>query len=98
MFIHSVYFTLKPELTAEDVAAFEGGLASLRAVETVRALYVGTPAATTRPVVDRGYSYALIVHFDDLAGHNVYQDHPVHLAFAQSFSSYWSGIKVYDCD
>lgn len=98
MFIHSVYFTLNPDLTPEQLQAFEGGLASLGAVDVVKSIFIGKPAATDRPVVVRDYAYALIVDLGDRQGHDIYQSHPVHLEFVRDFSTYWTGIKVFDCE
>lgn len=94
MFVHSVYFWLKP--TETDHAAFRAGVESLGAIDTVRAIYVGQPATTDRPVIDRSYSFALTVVFDDLAGHDVYQDHPIHLDFVKNFGHCWDRVQIYD--
>ena len=97
MLVHNVYFWLKEDLTADNRAAFLQGLESLRAIETVREMYVGTPAPTAvRPVVDRSYDVALTVILDDLAGHDVYQDHEIHEAFVKQCSSFWTRVQIYD--
>ena len=96
MFIHSVYFWLKPELTPEQLTDFERGLQFLRTIETVHAAYIGIPAASDRPVVDAGYTYALVFDLGDQQGHDAYQEHPIHLAFVEKFKPYWTQIKVYD--
>ena len=97
MFIHSVYFWLRPELSAAEVEKFRSGVESLITIESVRQGFIGTPAATDRPVIDRSYSYALIVHFDDEAGHDLYQEHPVHETFRQECSPLWTKVQIYDC-
>ena len=98
MFVHSVYFWLKPGLGERQVAAFRGGLESLAKAPTVTALYVGTPAATDRPIIDRSYSFALTVVFHDKAAHDAYQTDPVHLAFVDQFGSCWDRVLIYDAD
>jgi hypothetical protein len=98
MFNHAVYFWLKPDLTPEQVAAFEGGLASLGAVKSVKALHVGRPAATDRPVIERSYSYALVETFADQAGHDDYQEHPVHQAFVEQFKELWTRVLIFDSE
>ncbi len=96
MVIHSVYFWLRPELNEEDVRRFVEGARSLLTIETVKSGYVGTPAATEpRPIVDSSYSYSLIVMFDDVAGHDAYQDHPVHDAFRE-LAHLWDRVQIYD--
>ncbi|HRK35954.1 MAG TPA: Dabb family protein [Candidatus Hydrogenedentes bacterium] len=96
MFVHAVYFWLREGLTLEETARFRGGMESLRGCESVRDMFVGVPASTNRPVVERGYTFALVVLFDDLAGHDAYQVHPIHNAFVDTFKSYWTRVQIYD--
>jgi hypothetical protein len=96
MFVHSVYFWLKPGLSEADRQAYLAGLRSLLTIPSVRWGYIGTPAATDRPVIDRSYSYALIAIFDNPAGHDLYQVHPVHDRFRDSCAGYWSRVQIYD--
>ncbi|MBX7254806.1 MAG: Dabb family protein [Candidatus Hydrogenedentes bacterium] len=98
MFVHSVYFWLKNSLSDEEVRTFREGLHSLEGIEVSRATYVGVPANTDRPVIDRSYSFALTVLFDDLAGHDAYQVHPVHKAFVQTYAGYWDRVVIYDAE
>ncbi|HET6568257.1 MAG TPA: Dabb family protein [Rhodothermales bacterium] len=96
MFLHCVYFWLKDDLSPNDVAAFERGVKSLTTIETVRHGFVGTPASTDRPVIDRTYSYGLVCAFDDKDDHDAYQVHPVHDDFRNDCSRYWTDVKIYD--
>ena len=96
MFVHAVYFWLKDGMTLEDTARFRGGLESLRGCESVREMIIGVPAATSRPVIDRSYTFALVVMFDDLVGHDAYQEHPIHKAFVDTFGGYWTKVQIYD--
>ena len=96
MFVHSVYFWLKDDLSEEDRAAFVRGVQSLTTIETVRFAHVGVPAATDRPVIERSYSYALVVGFDDESGHDVYQDIDVHELFRRECSPYWTKVLIFD--
>ncbi len=96
MFIHSVYFWLKPELSDDEKAKFRAGARSLLAIESVRHGFLGTPAPTDRPVIDRSYSAALTVIFDDQAGHDAYQDHPIHDKFRLECADLWSKVLIYD--
>src|SRR3989338_9574689 len=70
MFVHCVYFWLKPGITEAEKRQFLAGASSLTRIQSVRQGWVGKPAATDRPVIDRSYSYGLVVAFDDLAGHD----------------------------
>lgn len=96
-FIHSVYFWLKNDLSAEQLDLFLEGLESLTQIETVSHGYIGKPAGTNRPIIDRTYSYALILTFENQDAHNRYQEHVVHEKFRQDCSSFWAHIKIYDC-
>ena len=96
MFVHSVYFWLKPDLNEEQRTKFWDGVRSLTTIETVRHGWVGTPAETDRPVIDRSYSCALLVIFDDEPGHDLYQVHPLHDKFREECSPFWSKVLIYD--
>ena len=96
MFVHSVYFWLRDDLTPDQTRQFEEGVRALAAIETVRHGFVGTPAPTDRPIIDRSYSYALVLAFDESAGHDAYQVHPVHDRFRQECSPLWTRVLIYD--
>jgi len=97
MLIHNVFFWLKPETTAGEIADFEAGLASLLADSGVRAGYYGPPGATApRPVVETTYSYGLVLIFDDAAAEARYQDAPVHVKFLQDHKPKFEKVVVYD--
>ena len=98
MFLHTVFFWLKPGLTPAETAEFEAGLATLTTIPTVRFKYVGKPASTRRPVIDSSYSYKLVVGFDNLAGHDTYQEIDTHLAFIAQCSKYWTKVQIYDAE
>jgi hypothetical protein len=68
----------------------------LKRIPTVRALHAGRPVGTSRPVVDNSYTIGLCVMFDDQAGHDVYQNHPLHQEFLAKHRQHWSKIVVYD--
>ncbi len=96
MFLHTVLFWLRSDLSPAQIADFEAGVRRLMLISTVRFRYLGTPAETDRPVIDRSYSYKLVVGFDDRAGHDVYQDIDVHLDFIKRFVSFWTRVQIYD--
>ena len=96
MFLHVVYFWLNDGLSPADRKEFLEGLTSLTTIGTVRESHIGVPAPTDRPVIDRTYSYALILRFDDQAGHDHYQDHPVHDAFRALGPRMWRKVQIYD--
>lgn len=95
-FVHSVYFWLRPDLSAEQREAFVRGLQALRGIETVQHGWIGVPAATDRSIIDRSYSYALTLVFADDAGQEAYQVHPVHDRFREEFGDFWTRVQIYD--
>lgn len=95
MFVHCVYFWLKPDLSDADERLFVERARALAALPSVKHGWFGKPAATDRPVIERGYSYGLTVVFDDVAGHDAYQVHPVHDAFRE-LHGLWAAVKIYD--
>lgn len=95
--IHHVFFWLKNPLSKEDLNKLLEGARRLEKIETVRRIHIGIPAAVAaRPVLDSSYSTSLLLFFDDLAGQNTYQDHPIHQKFIQDCSPLWQRILVYD--
>jgi len=97
VFIHSVYFWLKPDLPDEARKRFIDGVHSLLAIDTVQAGHIGTPAETRRSVVDHTYSHALILMFQDARGHEQYQLHPNHDRFRHECADCWNKVVIYDC-
>lgn len=96
MFIHAVYFWLRDDLTAEEHARYDAGLASLVRIPDVRHGWIGVPAPTDRPVIERGYSRALVLAFDDQAAHDRYQAHPVHDRFRDACGTFWTQVRIFD--
>lgn len=96
MFTHSVYFWLRDDLSPEATARFVDGIRSLTTIDTVQLGFIGTPASTDREIIDRSYSYALIVWFADAAAHDAYQAHPIHDRFREQCGGSWKKIVIYD--
>lgn len=97
MVVHHVFFWLKnPSSTADRDKLIEG-LKTLKKIETIRQLHIGVPASTEkRDVVDNSYSVSELMFFDDVAGQNTYQEHPIHKKFVENCSSLWEKVIVYD--
>ena len=99
MLVHTVYFWLKPELTAQQRADFRKGVESLGTIKAVDKIYVGTPAKTEkRPIIDSSYSVGLTVICKDVAAHDAYQVDPIHLAFVNSCKTFWNKVQIYDAE
>jgi hypothetical protein len=96
MLSHTVLFWAKDDLTAEQLKDFEAGLRTLPGIPLVSEGWVGTASATNRKVVDRSYTFALLLRFKDLAAHDAYQTHPIHDAFHDRCVKYWRRVVVYD--
>jgi hypothetical protein len=58
--------------------------------------HIGTPAPIERAVVDITYTFSLFLLFDDMAGHDVYQVHPLHKAFLDEFRILFDKVIIYD--
>lgn len=95
--VHHVFFWLKNPKSKEDLARLLTGLRTLGGIETVKAIHIGVPAETEqRGVVDGSYSASEILFFDDVAGQNAYQVHPVHKKFVADCEHLWGRVVVYD--
>src|SRR5882757_7118757 len=97
MVAHHVFFWLKNQGSTADRDKLIAGLNSLKKIETIRQIHIGVPADTEkRPVVDNSFSVSELMFFDDVAGQNVYQEHPIHKKFVEDCSSLWEKVIVYD--
>jgi hypothetical protein len=94
---HHVFFWLKNRDSKEDLNKLIEGLRTLSKIETVRKLHIGVPASTEiRDVVDATYSASELIFFDDVAGQDAYQVHPIHKKFVEQYSHLWEKVIVYD--
>ncbi|WP_131537669.1 Dabb family protein [Pedobacter nototheniae] len=96
MISHHVLFWLKADTTAEQKNAFRNGLQTLENIEVVKTFHIGTPAPIERAVVDTTYTFSLVLFFEDLAAHDVYQVHPIHKAFLDEFRELFEKVIIYD--
>lgn len=95
--LHHVFFWLNRPESAVDRDQLIAGIKSLAAIETVRLVRVGVPASTEkREVVDNSYHVAELLGFDDVAGQNAYQVHPLHKQFVEAHEHLWRKVVVYD--
>ena len=95
-FIHNVFFWLKEGTSEEEKASFLIALKKLAEIKTVRSLFAGTPAGTPREVVDNSYDFSLIVHLDNVEGHDAYQVDPIHDKFAATQKHLFAKVQVFD--
>ena len=100
MLVHTVFFWLKDSSPAgERQRLVESCLQLLGKIPTVRQIWAGPPAATPiREVIDASYDVGLTVVLDDLAAHDVYQEHPLHKEFIARHKEHWQRVQIYDFD
>ncbi len=95
--IHTVFFWLKEDISAEDKAKFKAGVQSLSKISHIQSCFIGPAAGTeSRDVVDHSYSLALINHFASKEAEAAYQIDPIHLKFIDDCKDYWTKVIVYD--
>jgi Stress responsive A/B Barrel Domain len=49
-------------------------------------------------VIDRSYDYCELTIFNDEAGHDIYQVHPLHLKFIDECKNLWEKVLIYDSE
>ena len=98
MFVHNVFFWLKEKDNEEAQKALLAGIKTLEGIESIESVYIGTPAATRRPVIDSSYDFAEILIFADEAAHDVYQVHPLHTKFVEDCAHLWEKVVIYDVE
>lgn len=96
MIAHHVLFWLKADTTPEQKQAFRQSLQTLEGIEAVKTLHIGTPAPIERAVVDTTYTFSLLLMFEDMAAHDVYQGHELHQNFLNGFRQYFDKVVIYD--
>jgi hypothetical protein len=95
--IHHVFFWLKEPKNEAHKKQLVKALNDLLKVETIKLSHIGFPAGTeSRDVVDHSYSVSYMVMFDDQAGQDTYQLHPLHVKFVEENSHLWEKVVVYD--
>ncbi len=97
MITHSVYFWLKSDAPQGEEAALENGLKELGSIPGIKLLSVGRPAPVPpRPVLEAGYTLALVLETESVDSLAAYQSHPVHTQFLAAHSPHWEKVQVFD--
>ncbi len=96
MFVHHVFFYLKNVGNEADKARLLEGLNKLAKCPTIKMVHIGTPAGTTRSVIERSYTYSWLCFFDSAADEEAYQKHPIHDDFRNNYASLWEKVVIYD--
>jgi hypothetical protein len=96
--LHNVYFWLKKDLTADQLATFEAELLKVTQIPYLANGAYGKPAPTEeRPVTDHSFSYSLHLQFKTMADHDHYQkgcEH--HERFVKICKPFFDKVIVYD--
>ena len=100
MLVHTVFFNFTETSSEADIQSCADDARSLLGkIETVKALYIGSPADTeVRPVSVRDFDLCLTVIFNSIADHDGYQVHSLHDDFIANNKNNWAKVRVYDAD
>ena len=97
MLTHVVLFWFNPTAPSEHRQAVVADCTALLSkIPTVKHITAGVAAGTPRDVVDNSYDVGLSVVFDDVAGLDVYQVHPLHKEFLARHKQHFARVLVYD--
>lgn len=96
MHTHTVFFWLKDGLSEADQERFLTGLDLLTKESNIRDRRIGRPAATDRDVVDSTYTFSIVLRFDDVDAHDIYQVSKEHQAFSDTCFPMIQRVQVYD--
>ena len=96
MFVHTVFFWLKDELSEEQKTNFKAGVDTLKDIQPHVMITTGVPASTNRPIIDTSYDYGLTCIFENIEDHDKYQEDPVHLEFIKNHADDWKKVLIYD--
>lgn len=96
MFVHHVFFYLKNAGNEADKAKLLEGLKKLAKCPTIKLVHIGTPAGTTRAVIERTYAYSWLCFFDSAEDEEAYQKDPIHDDFRNNYAHLWEKVVIYD--
>jgi len=97
-FVHVVLFTMKPGTPDDAIdAQVNDAYDMLAQVPTVRHIQSGRREhALQRDVNNQEFEIGLAVHFDDKAGHDIYNTHETHVAYVEKHRANWAKVEVSD--
>lgn len=99
MLQHTVFFYLNDDVTEEEKQQFENGLRELLSISSIFKSELGIPGDTEeRDVTDHSFAYSIYTWFETLEDYKIYDEHPDHLEFIDTYNSLWSDVKVYDSE
>lgn len=96
-FVHVVLFWLKNPNNQEERDQFEASIGKfIKNSKHVKSMHLGSPASTSRPVIDSSYTYCLIVSFPTKDEHDKYQAEEKHKIFIKESENLWEKVLIYD--
>lgn len=99
MLQHTVYFYLNDDVSEEEALEFENGLKELLEISSIYKSELGVPGDTAeRDVTDHSFAYSIFTWFENLEDYKIYDEHPDHLEFIDTYNHLWADVKVYDSD
>lgn len=95
-FFHLVFFWLVDDTPEVEKQFLKELKQFVSQVKEIKKIHIGPPADTDRDVIDNSYSFSLLLTFDSIKEHDIYQEHPAHKKFIENASSLWEKVLVYD--
>ena len=97
MLVHNVYFWVRKDAPASVRQQLLEDCSKYLKSPTVKHFWVGTPADTPRrDVINATFDVGMTVVFEDVAGHNAYQEHPQHDVFTKRNKPNFLRVEVFD--
>jgi hypothetical protein len=98
VFVHVVFFDAKPDTPdavldemVADAHRILGKIPSVRTIASGR-----RDARMQRDLNDTDFTVGLVIHFDDKAGHDLYNDHELHQQYVAKYKDYFAKVRVFD--
>lgn len=90
---HLVFFKLKDGITNEEKQELMQALLSMKSqIPEIQDMACGEDFSGR----SRGFGIGLVVRFENRAGLDIYQPHPVHQAFIEAHKSKWTDVMALD--
>ena len=97
-YVHAVFFTFKEGTPPNEMDALvKDSIEQLSKIPSVRKIDSGPrDTQAVRGVNVTDFDIGLVVYFDDKAGYDLYEDHPIHVDYVQKHRENWSQVRVFD--
>lgn len=97
-YVHAVFFSFKEGTPhAEREALVADSIEQLSKIPSVRKIDSGPrDLQADRDVNVTDFDIGLVVYFDDKAGYDLYEKHPIHEEYVQKHRTNWAKVRVFD--